>query len=145
MIKKLNQYTEEINQVMKIWKDSTIKAHAFIPEEYWLRSYNRVKEKYIPMADTYVYAEENEIKGFISILDQEYIGALFVDISSQGQGIGRRLIEHAKEAYGSLSLAVYKKNEKAVSFYELVGFQIKCEQLNEETNEPEYIMMYEKK
>ena len=33
MIRKLRN--EDIEKVMKIWKDSTIKAHDFISKEYW--------------------------------------------------------------------------------------------------------------
>lgn len=145
MIKELRLNTDEINKIMKIWKEATIKAHEFIPEEYWLKSYNVVKEKYIPMAETYVYLEESEIKGFISIIGGEYIGALFVSIACQGKGIGRKLIEYAKGTYDDLTLAVYKKNEKGVNFYRKVGFVVKHEQTNEETNEQEYIMVFEKK
>ncbi|WZL73072.1 N-acetyltransferase [Clostridiaceae bacterium 35-E11] len=141
MIKKLEVNVKEINKVMKIWKEATMKAHRFISEAYWLENYNVVKEKYIPMAETYVYLEENEIKGFISILAGEYIGGLFVDINCQGKGIGEKLITYTKDIYDKLKLAVYKENEKAVGFYKKMGFIVKHEQLNEETNEPEYIMV----
>jgi putative acetyltransferase len=130
---------------MTIWKEATIKAHGFISDEYWLKNYNVVKEKYIPMAETYAYLEGSEIKGFISIIGEEYIGALFVDINCQGKGIGKKLIEYIKGIYDNLTLAVYKKNEKAVSFYKKVGFIVKHKQTNEETNEQEYIMVFEKK
>jgi len=144
MIKKLNMNTEQINEVMKIWKDAAIEAHRFIPDEYWLKNYDVIKEKYIPIAETYGYLEENEIKGFISILDGKFIGALFVDINYQGKGVGRKLIDHAKGIYDQLILAVYKENEKAVGFYKKVGFAVENEQVNEETNRLEYIMGFEK-
>lgn len=144
MIKKLNMNIEEINKVMTIWKDATIKAHGFIPEEYWLDNYDIVKEKYIPMGEIYVYLEENEIKGFISIIE-EYIGALFVDINCQGKGIGTELVKHTKAIYEHLTLSVYKKNDQAVRFYKKVGFVVKSEQMNEETNELEYTMDFERK
>lgn len=144
MIKKLSKNPKEIDNIMKIWKEATIKAHGFIPEEYWLKNYDTVKEKYIPMAETYVYIEENKINGFISILDKEYIGGLFVDTKSQGKGIGRELVNHIKSIYDNLTLAVYKENEKAVNFYKKLRFIIKAEQLNAETNHREYIMIFNK-
>ncbi|WP_129598317.1 N-acetyltransferase [Anaerophilus nitritogenes] len=143
MIKNLNM-NDEIHKVMKIWKEATIQAHKFISEEYWLNSYDVVKEQYIPMAETYVYLEENEIQGFISVLGEEHIGALFVDINCQGGGVGKKLINHTKKIYEKLTLEVYKKNEKAVGFYKKVGFIVKEENLNEETNEPTYVMTFEK-
>ncbi|ABR47710.1 GCN5-related N-acetyltransferase [Alkaliphilus metalliredigens QYMF] len=144
MIRRLNVNEEEMNKIMEIWKTSTIQAHQFIPKEYWLKNYEIVKEKYVPMAETYVCLDENEIKGFISIIQGEYIGALFVDIHCQAKGIGGELIEYVKEIYDSLTLGVYKENKKAVTFYEKVGFIKKCEKLNEETNELEYIMNFQK-
>lgn len=144
MIRKLQINKQEINKVMEIWKESTIKAHSFISKEYWLKSYAVVKEKYLPLAVTYVYLEGNEVKGFISIVDGEFIGALFVDVNCQGKGIGRKLIEHVKQISDRLTLAVYQENEQAVSFYKKVGFQLKHQQLNEETNEIEFIMTFAK-
>lgn len=57
------------------------------------------------------------IKGFISIIDDSFIGALFVDNAYQGQGIGQSLINTAINQYKSLSLAVYKDNVNSIHFY----------------------------
>ena len=137
MIRKLEN--NDIDRVMDIWLRSTVKAHHFIEKEYWEDNYDTVKNIYIPMADTYVY-EKDEIKGFISIINNEFIGALFVDNESQGQGIGKALIRYVQNKYGVLNLAVYKDNYKSVEFYKKVGFKIKSENINEDTNFPEYIM-----
>ena len=137
MIRKLEN--NDIDRVMDIWLRSTVKAHHFIEKEYWEDNYDTVKNIYIPMADTYVY-EKDEIKGFISIINNEFIGALFVDNESQGQGIGKALIKYVQNKYGVLNLAVYKDNYKSVEFYKKVGFKIKSENINEDTNFPEYIM-----
>ncbi|WP_069999881.1 N-acetyltransferase [Cellulosilyticum sp. I15G10I2] len=142
MIRRIKTNEHEVDRIMEIWKEATIEAHKFISEEYWLKSYKIVKEKYLPLAETYVYSEGSEIKGFISILSGAYIGALFVVRDAQGDGIGRKLIEYVKGKYETLTLAVYKENKKAVHFYKKVGFVFKHEQLNEETNEPEYIMSF---
>ncbi|KAJ53036.1 putative acetyltransferase [Clostridium tetanomorphum] len=139
MIRKLNE--NEINRVMKIWKEATIKAHDFIPEKYWIENYSIVKEEYIPKSETYVYLEESDIKGFISVINGEYIGALFIDVSCQGKGIGRKLIDYVRNIYNKLSLSVYKDNENAVNFYKKIGFQVKCEKIDKQTHKFEYIMV----
>ena len=90
MIRDLKQ--KDIDKVMEIWFESTIKAHDFIPEKYWQDNYNVVKDIYIPQSKTYVYEEGEEIKGFISILNDDFIGALFVSLNEQGKGIGSKLI-----------------------------------------------------
>ena len=123
MIRDLKQ--KDIDKVMEIWLESTIKAHDFIPEKYWQDNYNAVKDIYIPQSKTYVYEEGEEIKGFISILNDDFIGALFVSPNEQGKGIGSKLIEYANAKFNNLKLAVYKQNQKSVDFY-MIDCQYKC-------------------
>ena len=138
MIRKLNE--ADIDKVMDIWMKSTIKAHDFISKEYWQNNYNTVKEVYIPMSETFVYKDVQGIKGFISVINNEFIGALFVDIDFQGNGIGKQLIDYAVSQYGTLQLAVYKENKKSVEFYINRGFKIIEEQINDDSKHVEYIM-----
>lgn len=138
MIRKLDN--KDVNRIMEIWLESTIKAHSFIEKEYWQSNYNTVKDVYIPIAETYVYEENDVIKGFISIIDKEFIGALFVDNDYQGLGVGSKLINFVLNKYDTLSLAVYKENFKSVRFYEKMGFEILSEEINEDSKHPEYIM-----
>lgn len=138
MIRKLNE--ADIDKVMDIWMKSTIKAHDFISKEYWQNNYNTVKEVYIPMSETFVYKDVQGIKGFISVINNEFIGALFVDIDFQGNGIGKQLIDYAVSKYGKLLLAVYKENKKSGEFYINRGFKIIEEQINDDSKHVEYIM-----
>lgn len=138
MIRKLED--KDIDRVMSIWKYSTIKAHNFIDEKYWENSYDIVKNVYIPASETFIYEEDKEIKGFISILNKEFIGALFIDINTQGRGIGSKLIDYAIKNYKKLNLAVYKDNKKSVEFYLNKGFDIITQQVNEDFGFKEYIM-----
>ena len=138
MIRTLNE--ADIDKVMDIWMKSTIKAHDFISKEYWQNNYNTVKEVYIPMSETFVYKDVQGIKGFISVINNEFIGALFVDIDFQGNGIGKQLIDYAVSKYGKLQLAVYKENKKSVEFYINRGFKIIEEQINDDSKHVEYIM-----
>lgn len=138
MIRKLGD--KDTNKIMNIWLNSTIKAHDFIDKNYWENSYNTVKNIYIPMSETFVYEEDNCIKGFISIINNEFIGALFVDINEQGVGIGKELINYAINKYKKLILAVYKENKNSVNFYLNRGFKIIKEQINEDSGYSEYLM-----
>ncbi|WP_040214588.1 N-acetyltransferase [Clostridium polynesiense] len=138
MIRKLKN--EDTDKIMDIWKESTIKAHHFINKEYWENNYDTVRDIYLPQSDTFVYDEEGNIKGFISIINSDFIGALFVDCDCQGLGIGSKLIDCVIKKYKKLTLAVYKDNEKAVKFYESKGFKIVKEQENQDSGFQEYIM-----
>lgn len=142
MIRKLNK--DNIDSVMKIWLDASIEAHDFINKQYWIDNYEIVKNKYIPEADTFIYDEDDKIKGFVSILNKNYIGALFVEIINQNHGIGSRLIEYVKEKYNTLLLNVYVDNNNAVDFYKKHGFEIINESLDESTNRVEFTMKYER-
>ncbi len=141
MIRSLNLEKKEIDRVMDIWMKSTLLAHNFISEDYWNRSYETVKDMYLPNSETYVYHENDDVYGFISIIESNYIGALFVDVKHQGKGIGKKLIDHVIHKYKELSLAVYSENLEAVNFYKKNAFEIVKEQENEETKHKEYIMV----
>lgn len=142
MIKRLEKI--EIEEVMDIWLKTNITAHSFIPKEYWIKNYNIVKEEYFPISKTFIYKEENIIKGFISIIDSSFIGALFVLEEYQGQGIGKKLLNHCKSLYSNLELAVYIKNISSVNFYKYCSFTIKEEKKHEDSGFMEYIMTWEK-
>ena len=84
------------------------------------------------------------IRGFIGITDG-YIAGIFVDRPFRSHGIGKQLLDFTKQLHPSLSLSVYQKNQKAVSFYLREGFSVFSQSLDEDTNEREYTMIWNKK
>ena len=50
-----------------------------------------------------------------------------------------------KDKKVSLQLNVYQKNARAISFYQREGFIIQCEDLDEDTGEKEYTMLWKRK
>ncbi|MCC5958215.1 MAG: GNAT family N-acetyltransferase [Rhodobacteraceae bacterium] len=105
-----------------IWLDASLLAHAFIGKQRLAEQRQLIKTQYLPKAETWVACIKGEPVGFISLLDS-FIGGIFVAPRQQGQGIGRKLISHAMGLKGALSLEVYTKNEQAVRFYTVLGFQ----------------------
>lgn len=93
-----------------------------------------IREKYLPIAQTWVAEDEGNICGFISLLDN-YIGGLFIHPNYQGRGIGAALINKASAEKSTLTVGVYAKNENARKFYEKVGFSFVDQELQEETGE----------
>lgn len=85
------------------------------------------------MAETWVAEEDGEVVGFISLLNN-YIGALFIKPSWQGQLVGTKLVNQVTKIKDTLTVGV-KKNQKARQFYEKHGFIFVNEEMQEETGE----------
>ena len=62
---------------------------------------------------------------------------------AQGKGIGSELLAKAKQQKSQLSLAVYAKNERALNFYQRADFTVVNEQLDETTDQVEYLMKWQ--
>ena len=97
--------------------------------------------QYLPAAESYVVVSDGEASGFISLMDSR-VAALFVDEAQQGKGYGKALLNHAKHLRSRLDLQVYQKNESAVRFYKLQGFNIIEECSDPHTGEQEYVMVW---
>lgn len=132
----------DLSEVMKIWLDTNIKAHNFIPEEYWKSNYEMVKD-ILPQAEIYVHEDDatNLINGFIGLIDN-YIAGIFVKDNAQSKGIGKQLLDYAKSIKSEMSLSVYKENIRAVHFYLREQFQIQSENIDDSTKEKEFIMTW---
>lgn len=134
----------DLNAVMQIWLDTNIKAHNFIPYNYWTENYNIVKD-ILPKAEIYVYENDitKQIEGFIGLTDY-CIEGVFVEESVQSKGIGKQLLDYAKDLKPNMSLKVYRKNTRAISFYQRENFLIQSEGMDDATDEKEFIMVWNK-
>ena len=139
MIRKMQNI--DINRVADIWLKTNLKAHDFIPEQYWTSNYELVKEM-MSQAEVYVYEDNKMIQGFVG-LSNEYIEGIFVSDEMQSRGIGKILLDYIKDKKDRLQLKVYQKNVRAMSFYQREGFTIQSEEMDEFTGEKEYVMNWE--
>lgn len=133
----------EVNKLLEIWYEGSVIAHDFIDKDYWKSQRTEMKEKYLPMSETYVISNEEDIVGFVSMVDN-YLAALFIDVKHQGEGYGKELLNFIKSQRDNIKLKVYKKNNNAVKFYLGNGFVVKEESLDEQTAEEEFLMVWEK-
>ena len=140
MIRKFD--INELETVMEIWLDTNIKAHDFIHTSYWKTNYDLVKEM-LPDATIFVYEDNNQVQGFIGLMDN-YIAGIFVNSDSQSKGIGKALLNYVKENNSELSLQVYKKNFPAINFYQREGFVVLKEQIDKNVDEVELVMNWTK-
>ena len=141
MIRELRK--ADINKVANIWLDTNIKAHYFIPVQYWKSNFELVKELLL-QATVYVYEDKQEIQGFIGLSD-EYIEGIFVSDEMPSLGIGKFLLNYAKDKRSKLLLNVYQKNTRAISFYQRERFEIQCNGIDEATGERDYVMAWKRK
>lgn len=138
MIRKLHK--NDIDKVTQIWLEVNTKTHIFIPERYWVENFNDTKET-IYQSEVYVYEKNGEILGFVGLSDN-HIAGIFVSIASQSMGIGKNLLNYAKDIKTELSLSVYQKNERAIKFYKRESFIIQSENIDENTGEQEFLMVW---
>lgn len=138
MIRVLEE--KDVDTVAKIWLETNIKTHDFIASNYWKEYYEIIKDMFL-QAEVYVYEIEKEIMGFIG-LDKEYIEGIFVLDQYQKRGIGKALLNHVKAKKEHLSLNVYQKNLNAIFFYQREGFCVQYEDVDENTGEKEYRMVW---
>lgn len=128
----------DLEKIMQIWLDTNISVHKYIPQEYWTSNAKYVKEA-IQETEVYVYEENKEIKGFIGI-NKGHIEGIFVEEKYRNQGIGKELLSYCKNKYDKLTLEVYKKNTKAIKFYEREQFKPIKEDIEAANNEVEILM-----
>lgn len=74
------------------------------------------------MAETLVDERDGRVAGFLSLIGNE-VGAIFVDPTMHGLGIGRGLMDRASSLRPHLELGVFEANEVGRRFYDLYGFR----------------------
>lgn len=132
----------DLEEMIRIWYDASIIAHPFMPSSFWASHKSVMKEKYLPLAENYVFEQEGKVMGFISLVGEK-VCALFIAPEAQGKGTGKALLEHAKVLKGRLSLKVYRDNKRAIIFYEKIGFKATDEEVDEYTGCVQVLMEWE--
>ena len=133
---------KDLAVVMQIWLETNIKTHNFISKSYWIDNFENVK-KILPQAEVYVHANDitNQIEGFIGITGN-FIAGLFVKEGAQAKGIGKQLLDYVKSVKSNLKLNVYKKNARAIEFYQRERFVVQSENIDDNTGEKELFMVW---
>lgn len=120
--------------LLAVWEASAVVAHPFWGPEALNRERQNIVEKFLPVAETYVFERLGAVVGFISLLGTE-VGGIFVAPECQGQGIGRALMDWARASRDHLELDVFEANESARAFYAAYGFGVIRERLDEVTGQ----------
>ena len=136
-------HSENTAQLLRLWLESTTEAHPFIDAAYWKANEALVRDEYLPAAETWVWEENGTPRGFISVIQSQFVGALFVTPAYIGKGIGRALLNHVQQRFPHLTLEVDQKNVRAVNFYHAQGFRIEDSAWQDDTQHPTWIMSWQ--
>ena len=115
----------DTDSLYRVWRSSVDDTHDFVAPDDLDRIARLVREAYLPDAPlTVACADGGRIVAFMGMTDCA-IDSLFVASDARGSGVGRTLIEHAKQRCpDGLQVEVNEHNVQAVGFYEHLGFTI---------------------
>ena len=140
MLKQLDK--NNIDIIMKIWKENNIKFQTFINYNFWAENYIKVRDEFLKN-NVYVYTEAAKILAYIVINENKEIINIQVLPEIQREGIGKLLVQKLKKDNLKLTAKVYEKNEIALMFFRAVGFKKVCEDIDEVVNEKYYLLKWE--
>ncbi len=130
----------DLETVAKLWLETNLQAHAFVPAQYW-REHDRPVRAALAQAEVYVDETDGLLQGFLG-LEGDNIAGLFVRPQAQSKGIGKALLDFVKAHRQSLTLQVYQKNTRALDFYLREDFVIREAGVDPDTGEREYTMAW---
>jgi putative acetyltransferase len=119
--------------IVAVWRGACAASYGFLPSgfvqgyEEWLRG------GVLNAHDTLV-VDDGAVRAFL-LRQGQFVGSLFVEPARQGQGLGRRLLDAAKEASPVLLTSTFAQNERAVRFYQREGFAATAVKIHRETGE----------
>jgi putative acetyltransferase len=120
--------------VLSSWENASRLAHPFVSEEFLTRERDRIPTLFLPAGDTWVAELDGSVVGFMTLIGNE-VGAVFVEPHLHGRGIGRSLLDHARQLHGDLDVEVFERNEIGRRFYARYGFQPVGTKVHDETGE----------
>jgi len=113
---------EEQPRLFEIWRDAVAATHLFLTREDFQFYASLVKDEMLPSGEFWVAVEADRPVGFFQLVGPR-VEALFVDPRMHRRGIGRQLMEHARQLSPNLQLDVSEQNADGVAFYRSLGFR----------------------
>lgn len=127
---------EDLAELLDLWYRASLIAHPFLSDEFLETERRDIADRWLPVAETTVYAVDGKVVGFVSMVGNE-VGGLFVDPDHQKRGIGRALMDTVRQSHPYLELSVFEANADGRRFYDIYGFELTGRRINEQTGEPE--------
>jgi putative acetyltransferase len=103
--------------LLDIWLRAVRATHHFLQASDIDALLPQLRDVYLPAVELWVAVDAEDCPlGFIG-LNQEHVEMLFIDPDLRGRGIGRTLLDYARDSRHTLSVDVNEQNPEAVGFY----------------------------
>ena len=122
----------DLEDVIKVWAAASAVAHPFLSAEFQEIERHNIGNIHLPNAETWVWESDGSVVGFIALLGNE-VGAIFLDPRLHGDGIGRALMDHARDVRQELEVEVFTENAIGRAFYARYGFELIQEKVDDQT------------
>ncbi len=106
-----------------LWRRSVEATHTFLTKEDIRKLEAEVETAYLPAVEVWVCQAGNGVPAGFMGLDGAKVEMLFVEPARRGQGVGTRLLNHARHLRGRLLVDVNEQNPQAHGFYLRYGFR----------------------
>ncbi|MBB3190820.1 GNAT family N-acetyltransferase [Halomonas cerina] len=127
---------EDLPVLVDIWRRAALHAHDFLPAAFWEARVDDMVTRRLPGCEILVLDAGGRVLGFAA-LDGDHLDALYVEPDVQSFGYGAQLLAHAMQGRRRITLDVYTRNVRAVSFYHRMGFTAIGEQADPDSGESE--------
>ncbi|MEZ6087701.1 MAG: GNAT family N-acetyltransferase [Pirellulaceae bacterium] len=132
-VRNIRRYeARDLDDLLAAWASASEIAHPFLTQEFLALERENIPNLYLPNAETWVYEHDGRVIGFVALLGNE-VGAIFVHPDHHGKGVGKRLMDKAKELRGELEVEVFKQNTIGRAFYAKYGFTPIEEKVHKQT------------
>ncbi len=114
----------EYPAVVDVWEASVRATHDFLTEKDIQYFKPLILNEYLALVElSCLRDKQGQIAGFMGVAEGK-IEMLFIHPSLRGQGIGKRLLQHAIHKLKAYEVDVNEQNPQAVGFYQHLGFEV---------------------
>ncbi|MCB4863158.1 MULTISPECIES: acetyltransferase [Sphingobium] len=108
-------------RLLDIWRKAVDATHDFLTPADRTAIEAEVAA-FLPHAPAWLATDPDDHAIGFMLIDGTHMEALFIDPAWRGQGVGRRLIDHALSLHPTLTTDVNEQNAQAIGFYEAMRF-----------------------
>jgi putative acetyltransferase len=114
----------DFDALVDIWQRSVRATHHFLSEDEIQHLHQLVRDGALAGLEIWVLCGDADTPiGFMGLSGAK-VEALFLAPEYFRRGLGRRLLQHAEQLRGALTVDVNEQNPAAVRFYEACGFVV---------------------